>query len=91
VDQLAARDFYLAAGLGDIWPERAELLLAERRTVLRQRPGPGGTVLRSAAVPDGGGRTSRVSPRLLMMIGGAALVVVALVAVVIFALQGGGK
>ncbi|WP_433607451.1 hypothetical protein ACQP2P_32825 [Dactylosporangium sp. CA-139114] len=90
VDQLAARDFYLAAGLQDIWPERAELLLAERRTTLRQRAVPSGTVTRSAAVPAAE-RAPRVNPRLLLMVGGAALVVVALVAVVIFAMQGGAK
>ncbi|MEU7873691.1 hypothetical protein [Dactylosporangium sp. NPDC049140] len=90
VDQLAARDFYLAAGLDDIWPERAELLLAERRTTLRQRTVSSGTVMRSAAVPDTE-RAARIPPRLLLLVGGAALVVVALVAVVIFALQGGGR
>ncbi|WP_433061063.1 hypothetical protein [Dactylosporangium sp. CS-033363] len=90
VDQLAARDFYLAAGLDDIWPERAELLLAERRTTVRQRPvaALAGTVTRSSAAPS---PASRISSRLLLMVGGAALVLVAVVAVVIFALQGGSQ
>ncbi|WP_432993300.1 hypothetical protein [Dactylosporangium sp. CA-233914] len=92
VDQLAARDFYLAAGLGDIWPERAELLLAERRSRLRERERPvsAGTVTRSvAAPPPGRGRVSPVPPRLLLVLAGVALVIVAVAAVVIFSLQGG--
>ncbi|MFI5912265.1 hypothetical protein [Dactylosporangium sp. NPDC051541] len=96
VDQLAARDFYLAAGLEDIWPERDELLRTERRTkVLRQRSEPvertGGTVTRSAVAGVPARVRRGVEPRLLMIIGGAALVVVALVAVVIFAMSGGSQ
>ncbi|GAA3264892.1 hypothetical protein Dvina_16155 [Dactylosporangium vinaceum] len=95
VDQLAARDFYLAAGLEDIWPERDELLRAERTTkVMRQRSSHGdsaGTVTRSAVAAAPARVRRSVEPRLLMIIGGAALVVVALVAVVIFAMSGGSQ
>ncbi|HTJ35408.1 MAG TPA: hypothetical protein VL738_19450 [Dactylosporangium sp.] len=86
VDQLAARDRYLEAGLSDVWPERNELMLAERRTRVRTLPVP--TVTRSEGAPTGIGRPA---PRTLIAVGAIALVVVALVAVVIFSLQGGSQ
>ncbi|WP_432842998.1 hypothetical protein [Dactylosporangium sp. CA-092794] len=90
-DQLAAREQYLAAGLTDIWPERTELLLAERRTHVRPRPGPaeGGAVTRSAAALPG--PAGRLPQRTVIALAAIALVIVALVAVVVFSLQGGSQ
>jgi hypothetical protein len=92
VDQLAARDRYLAAGLPDTWPERAELLLAERRdrreTKVRALPMVAGTVSRSAGAVASAGRPL---PRTVIAVAAIALVVVALVAVVVYSLQGGSQ
>ncbi|MGI5239556.1 hypothetical protein [Dactylosporangium sp. CA-139066] len=86
VDQLAARDRYLAAGLPDVWPERVELMLAERRTRVRTLPAPSATsgVVQAAA-------RARPTPRTLIAAAAIGLVIVALVAVVIFSLQGGSQ
>jgi hypothetical protein len=75
VDQLAARERYLAAGLADIWPERTELLLAERRTRTRSLP----------AVPPVG-PVGRPLPRWALAAAGVVLVLAAITAVVIFSL-----
>ncbi|MEV6932071.1 hypothetical protein AB0M46_47340 [Dactylosporangium sp. NPDC051485] len=95
VDQLAARDRYLAAGLTDIWPERGVLVLAERRTKTRALPaGPGPAVAASGSATVSrlpGAAVRRFQPRTLVAVGAIALVVAALVAVVIFSLQGGSQ
>jgi hypothetical protein len=85
VDQLAARDRYLAAGLPDIWPERTELLLAERRTRARTQPAASGTGIAST------GAAGQPLSRTVLAITAIALVVVALVAVVVYSLQGGSQ
>jgi len=74
VDQLAARERYLEAGLPDIWPERRELRTAAR---------PQGAVARApSAAPAGAARP--IPPAVLVVI--SSVLAVALVAVVIFGL-----
>ncbi|MER7004932.1 hypothetical protein ABT297_18065 [Dactylosporangium sp. NPDC000555] len=93
VDQLAARDRYLDAGLPDIWPERTELLLAERRTRVRALPVAPGTPPRTGARVEGrvASIVGRAQPRTVLAVAAIALVVVALVAVVIFSLHEGSQ